>query len=61
MTVTLPRASVPSSDDLIVVKSRRYAIYVAVALLTLAIVALIISTQYPVASDDFGAVTTLPP
>jgi len=58
MTVSAQPTSVPSHLPL---KTPRYAVLVALALLSIAIVVLIISATHPVSSDDLGMLTAFPP
>jgi hypothetical protein len=54
----MPRTAAPSRLPL---KTPRYAVLVALALLSIAIVVLIISATHPVGSDDLGVLTAFPP
>jgi hypothetical protein len=58
MTVSTQRTAVPSRLPF---KKPRYAVLVALALLSVAIVIVIISATHPVGSDDLGVLTTFPP
>jgi hypothetical protein len=58
MTVSTQPTSVPSHLPL---KTSRYAVPIALALLSIAIVVLIISATHPVSSDDLGVLTAFPP
>jgi hypothetical protein len=58
MTVSTPRTAAPS---LLTFKKPRYAVLVALALLSVAIVIVIISATHPVGSDDLGVLTAFPP
>jgi hypothetical protein len=58
MTVSTQRAAVPSRLSF---KKPRYAVLVALALLSVAIVIMIISVAHPVGSDDLGVLTAFPP
>jgi hypothetical protein len=58
MTVSTQPTAVPSHLPL---KKPRYAVLVAFAVLSIAIVILIISATHPVSSDDLGVLTALPP
>jgi hypothetical protein len=55
MTVSTQRTSAPSS--LAFKKTSRYGVLVALALLSVAIVILIISAAHPVSSNDLGVQT----
>jgi hypothetical protein len=58
MTISTQRTAVPSGLPL---KKPRYAVLAALALLSVAIVIMIISAAHPVSSDDLGLLTAFPP
>ena len=58
MTVSAQRTAVPSRLPF---KKPRYAVLVALALLSVAIVIMIISATHPVNSDDLGGLLTAVP
>jgi hypothetical protein len=58
MTVSTPQTAAPSR---LLFKKPRYAIRVALALLSVAIVIVIISATHPVGPDDLGVLIAPPP
>jgi hypothetical protein len=58
MTVSTQHVALPAHLPL---KASRYAVLVALALLSVAIVVLIISATHPISSDDLGVLTAFPP
>jgi hypothetical protein len=58
MTVSTQWTAVPSRLSF---KKPRYAVLVALALLSVAVVIVIISATHPVGPDDLGVLTAFPP
>jgi hypothetical protein len=58
MTVSTPRTAAPSR---LLFKKPRHAVLVALALISVAIVIVIISATHPVGPNDLGVLPALPP
>ena len=58
MTVSMPRTVAPSRP---LYKKPRYAVFVALALLSVAIVIMIISATHLVGPDELGILPAVPP